>query len=450
MSYIPHTDDERKQMLESIGVSSIEELFSDIPAQAKLAFDLDLPPALSEWEILEKMKKIAARNKSQEFSSFFLGAGSYRHYIPAVVEAITSRSEFYTAYTPYQPEVSQGTLQVIYEFQTLICQLTGMDLANASMYEGASAVAEAAYMAIGAKGRKKILVSRALHPEYREVLKTYLATGRKVDIREITCVDGVTDVKDLYVKIDEDVAAVIIQNPNFFGCIEDLQSIKNILVDKNIVFVVVITEPVSLGILKNPGSCGADIVAGEGASFGLGMSMGGPYLGFLAAREEFMRRMPGRLSGKTVDSEGRRGFVLTLQAREQHIRREKALSNICTNEALCALAASIYLCYMGREGLREVALSSLLKAHYLQEKLKSLKGFELPFSSPFFNEFVVKCPVSPARMNRDLLEHGITGGYELGKKYPELDGFMLLCVTEITKKEQMDEFINLAGRYTLQ
>jgi glycine dehydrogenase subunit 1 len=429
-------------MLSDIGVSSCRDLFSDIPEEARLGRPLNLPPPLSEWELVREMEDLASGNRELSRLPSFLGAGVYRHFIPSVVDSLISRSEFYTAYTPYQAEVSQGTLQAIYEFQTMICRLTGMDAANASMYDGASALAEAAVMALGASSKRKILVSRGLHPEYRRVLKTYLETGGKAVIREIPLRDGLTDREELASSLDGETAAFIIQNPNFLGCIEDGPVFGEIAREKGVPLLVGMTEPVSLGLLRNPGSCGAAIVAGEGSGLGLPPSFGGPSLGFLASRNEYLRRMPGRLAGRTVDLEGRTAYVLTLQAREQHIRREKAVSNICSNEALCALAATIHLAALGKEGFRQVSELSLRKAHHLKDILGGIPGFGFPFEAPFFNEFVLRCPADPGEINAFLLGNGVVGGYALGRDYPELSDCLLLCATELTTRSDMEK---LAG-----
>jgi len=438
MSYVPHTPEERRQMLSAVGVYSCEELFSEIPEEARLRRELKLPPPLSEWELMRGMEDLAARNQELSRIPSFLGAGSYRHFIPAVVDALISRSEFYTAYTPYQAEVSQGTLQAIYEFQSVVCRLTGMDVANASMYDGASALAEAASMVMGSASKNKFLVSRAVHPDYRRVLKTYLEGGREAEIQEIPLRNGLTDLEKLASALDERTAAVIIQNPNFLGCVEDGPAFRKLLQEVHTPLIVSVVEPISLGVLRNPGSYGAAIVAGEGAGLGLPPSFGGPSLGLLAARSEYLRRMPGRLAGRTLDRDGKTAYVLTLQAREQHIRREKAVSNICSNEALCALASTIYLSVMGKEGLGKVSELCLKKAHYLKERLLALPGFEVPFTAPFFNEFVLRAPVPAKELNRLLLEKGIIGGLELESSYPELKNCLLFCATETTPREDME------------
>jgi glycine dehydrogenase subunit 1 len=370
-----------------------------------------------------------------------LGAGAYHHFIPAVIPHLIGRSEFYTSYTPYQPEASQGLLQTIYEFQTLICELTGMDVANASMYDGASALAEAMIMASHITGREEVIISKTIHPEYREVVRTY-AQAKDLKIVEIGYENGITSLEELKEKVSNKTAAVLIQNPNFFGSLENLKKIERIAHKNKSLLVVAIVEPTSLGLLRPPGELGADIVVGEGQSFGNSISFGGPYLGFMATKDKYMRRLPGRLVGVTTDSEGRRGYMLTLQAREQHIRREKATSNICTNEALCALAATIYLVSLGKEGLRRVAELSTQKAHYAFEKIKGAEGFKKTFSSPFYNEFVIKCR-NAKRIKQALLKEKIIGPLELERYYPELKNHLLFCTTEMNSREEIDRLVSV-------
>ncbi|KKM08912.1 glycine dehydrogenase [Clostridiales bacterium PH28_bin88] len=436
MQYIPNTEQDREEMLRAIGIPGIEDLFADIPTSVRLNRPLDLPGPMPEMELAQHMRDLAGMNGDLDGYVSFLGAGAYDHYIPKIIDQMLLRSEFYTAYTPYQPEISQGTLQAIFEYQSLICELTGMDVANASMYDGASALAEAVLMAGDFTRKNKVLISRAVHPEYRETVLTY-ARGKGMEVAEIPLDDGVTSLKDLESMLDDRVAAVVIQQPNFFGCLEPAAEAAELTHGAKSLFVVC-ADPVSLGILKPPGAYGADIVVGEGQSLGNPVSFGGPFLGFLACREKVMRRMPGRLVGQTVDTSGRRGFVLTLQAREQHIRREKATSNICSNEALCALAATIYLTTVGKKGLRQVAELSLRKAHYALKKLSEIKGVTPAFERPFFKEFVVKVANPPEQINRRLLEQKIIGGLDIARFYPEMAGQMLFCVTEKRTKEEID------------
>ena len=437
MNFIPHTDSDREEMLRTIGVSSISDLFGDIDQKILLKQGLDLPPSLSELGLRNLMAAMSRKNK---ISTSFLGAGSYNHFIPSVVNHVISRSEFYTSYTPYQSEISQGVLQSIYEYQTMICELTGMDIANASMYDGSTALAESIVMAKSINGRDQVLISKTVHPEYMQVAETY-AKGHGMVIKEIEYKDGVTSSEDLARKISDRTAAVIVQSPNFFGCIEGLGRIGEIAHSKDALFIVNVTEPTSLGMLKPPGEQGADIVVGEGQSFGNPVSFGGPYLGIIAAKKEFMRKIPGRLVGETVDTRGRRGFVLTLQTREQHIRRERATSNICTNEALCALAASVQLAMLGRN-LAGLADLNIQKAHYAHDRIISLSGYESVFQSPFYNEFVIRCR-DPARITSELLRNGIVGGLDLGRFYPELKNCLLFCVTEVVAREDIDRLVDI-------
>jgi glycine dehydrogenase subunit 1 len=434
--YIPNTEAQRKEMLSEIGLSGIGDLFAGVPDNIKLNRRLDLPEAMPEMEMAAHMRGLAGRNINADEYTCFLGAGAYDHYIPGVVKHMISRQEFYTAYTPYQPEISQGTLQAIFEYQTMICDITGMDVANASMYDGASALAEAASMACRAANRKEVLVAENVHPESREVLRTYSRfNGNRV--AEFGFREGRADLEALESKLSQDTAAVIIQTPNFFGIIEDLKEAAE-LVHKNKSLLVVSCDPVALAILKPPGELGADIVTGEGQSLGNPLSFGGPYLGFFAAKKEFLRRMPGRIAGETADKDGRRGFVLTIQTREQHIRREKATSNICSNQALNALAAAVYLTAMGRQGLKDVALLCTRKAHYACEKLIKTGLFSMAFNAPFFKEFALHYEGDVAQLNNRLLSNKIIGGYELGRKYPGMENKWLLAVTEKRTREEID------------
>ncbi|MGQ9675771.1 MAG: aminomethyl-transferring glycine dehydrogenase subunit GcvPA [Chloroflexota bacterium] len=448
MKNIPNTDADRAEMLELIGVSSVDDLFRDIPAAVRNP-KISVPAARSEVEIRRYMRKLAEENEDAGHYPLFLGAGAYHHFVPSVVPYLTGRGEFATPYTPYQPEVSQGTLQSIFEFQTLICRLTGMDVANASLYDGATAVAEAAAMAAAVTKRKKVVIAGALHPEYKQVLLTH-AAGRNLTVVDASRehnparANGTNDANAVARVVDDGTACLIVQNPNFFGCLEDLGALGQVAHEKGALFVVS-AYPIALGLLQPPSAYGADVVVGEGQSLGNSLRFGGPYLGFLAVKANLVRYIPGRLVGATTDSRGQTGYVLTLQTREQHIRREKAASNVCTNEALCALAATIYLSVMGPSGFRRVAEACLQKAHYLAERVRQIPGFRLAFQTPFFNEFVVRCPMSPRELNRRLLAHRLIGGYELGRSYPELSDAVLLCVTEMNTREDIDKLVSILG-----
>lgn len=434
--YLPHTEDNLQEMLKEIGVSSVDELFSAVKNELKEKEPLRLPPPLPEMDLLSEIQKIGELNKTKTIS--FLGAGAYRHFIPSVVPFLANRSEFVTPYTPYQPELSQGTLQAIFEFQTMIAELFGMDIANASMYDGATALAEAGLMSMRIKGRKRVAVSKAIHPEYRSVLKTYISAldGELIEIPYNH--EGVTDYLQAEKLCGEGVSAIIIQNPNFFGAIEPIKKFSDLAHTIKALSVVCVTEPLSLAILKSPGELGADIAVGEGQSFGIPLSFGGPYLGLFATKKDFLRQMPGRLVGETVDREGKRGYVLTIATREQHIRRERATSNICTNESLCALTAGIYLSTLGKKGLRELAKINVSKSEYLKNKLRKLKDVRIKFSSPTFNEFVIELKVNAERIARSLHKKGIVPGLPLGKYYPELKNCLLVTVTEMNTKEEID------------
>lgn len=447
MEYIPNTSADRTKMLEYIGVSSIEELIQIIPSEIRLKGRLNLPDGISELELVREAQAISRMNGTVEEYVSFLGAGAYDHFIPSVVFHILSRSEFYTAYTPYQAEMSQGLLQTIYEFQTMICELTGMEVANASMYDGATAMAEAALMAMRVtKKREEIIVSSAVNPVYRRVLNTYLR-GLKYPVISLSWTEaGLTNIEQLQSSISEKTGAVIIQYPNFFGSIEDIETIGKIVHSVDAMFIVV-ADPLSLAILKSPGEAGADIVVGEGQSLGIPLSFGGPYLGFFATRMEHIRKMPGRVVGATTDREGKRGYCLTFQTREQHIKRERSTSNICTNEALMALAATVYMAAMGKGGLREAALQCIKKSIYAADLIKDLNGYSVPFSARIFKEFVVKTPVSPEVIRERLLEEKILGGVNLGIYYPELQNHMLFCVTEKRTREEIDRLVNILGRF---
>jgi glycine dehydrogenase subunit 1 len=439
MDYCPHTDNDIKQMQSAIGISHIEELFADIPEKFRIKQIPDIPPALSEQETLSAMKDIADRNRLPRLT--LTGAGAYHHFIPAVVGHLVNRAEFYTAYTPYQAEISQGLLQAIYEYQTMIARLTGTELANASMYDGASAMAEAAVLCSKMSNRNKIIVARSVHPEYRQVLRTYSwANGYEV-VEAPYMPSGQVDLNVLKAQLDNQIAAVLVQSPNFFGVIEDIVPVADAAHEKGALVVAGFTDGTSLGILKPAGASGADFVVGEGQSFGNPLNYGGPYLGVFAAKEKFMRRIPGRLVGATVDKKGRRGFVLTLQTREQHIRREKATSNICSNEALCALAAGVYLSALGKN-LKKLAELNIYKTQYLKHRLLELPGWKEVFPAPVYNEFVLRCPDSK-KVNEKLKHAGIIGGYDLHKDYPELENALLFCATEMIAKEDIDKVISI-------
>ena len=428
-------------MLEAIGLKSAEQLFDSIPPELRLQRPLNTPAALSEIELLDKFERLGQQNAAARRASF-LGAGAYSHYIPTIVDHIISRSEFFTAYTPYQPEISQGTLQTIFEFQTLVCQLTGMEVANASMYDGSTALAEAVLMAERVTRRSKVISSAAVHPQYLEVVKTYVQhAGIDLELADFDEKTGLSG-PSLAAAVDDQTAAVVVQSPNFFGCVEDLTALADAAHAKGALLVVAITEAMSLGLLKSPGACGADIVVAEGQSFGVPLSFGGPYVGLFATRDKYARQIPGRLVGEAFDKKGRRGFVLTLATREQHIRREKATSNICTNEGLIALAATVYLETMGRRGIQEAAHQCLQKAAYAARRIKSVNGFSLPFTGPYFNEFVVRAPGNAVELlSRVAKERGIEGGIALSRFLPDRDKDFLVCVTETNTREQIDALV---------
>jgi glycine dehydrogenase subunit 1 len=429
LRYLPKSEKDRAEMLSACGLQSSDALFEHLPADVKLNRPLNIPEGKSEYEIVEYFRHRGAENALGYAS--FLGAGVYPHYRPVLVDTVVSRGEFLTSYTPYQAEISQGTLITIFEFQTMICQLTGMDVANASMYDGSSAVPEAAMMAVRVTGRHRVLVSRNVHPEYRDVLRTYAQhQGMPVDEFEYVRGTGLADLEDLEPKLGSDVAAVIIQSPNFFGCVEDVRAAADLAHRHGALLVMVFSEAVSLGLLQPPRE--ADIVAGELQSFAIPPSYGGPFAGIIATKEKYMRQIPGRLVGETKDSNGNRAFCLTLSTREQHIRREKATSNICTNQALIALMATVFMTVYGKEGLRELAEHNLAKAHYLAD------GLDRRFTAPFFNELVIRA--NAESLNRELLEHRIIGGLALERFYPELPDCMLVCATEMTKRAHIDQF----------
>ncbi len=440
LHYLPLTDREREEMLRDLEIDSVEELFNDIPEEVRFAGEMNLSPALAEVEIESHMGSLAAKNFNLKEYPSFLGGGVYDHFLPAIVKHVLGRSEFYTSYTPYQAEVSQGVLQAIFEYQTMICQLTGMEVANASMYDGATAVAEAAVMSCGFTRRGKVLVSRSLHPAYRQVLKTYF-DARELLLEEIPLQEGCLDRAEVEARVDEETAALVVQNPNFLGMLENYKGLAELLHGKGAKLVAAV-DPLSLPLVKAPVEYGADIVVGEGQSMGNPPSYGGPLLGFYAATREFIRRMPGRISGETVDKEGRRGFVLTLQTREQHIRRERATSNICSNQALNALAGAVFLAALGPQGMKEVAGLCLQKSAYAREKIESLPGYRLAYPGSYFKEFPVVLPGEPAELNRKLLETGIIGGCDIGGYYPELKKTVLLCVTEKRTREEIDKLVS--------
>jgi glycine dehydrogenase subunit 1 len=421
--YIPNTEEDQEEMLKEIGAKSIEELFDTIPRNLRLKTDLNLPSSLSEMELVNELQGLSGKNAHLDEYVSFLGAGSYDHFIPALVDHLSSRSEFYTSYTPYQAEASQGMLQATYEYQSLICQLFQMDVSNASLYEGATALAEAVSLAHKVNHGRKVLVAKSLHPEYRQVLTTE---------------SGVTDLTKLERKISKDTSCVVIQNPNFFGCLEKVHEIEEITHQVGSLYIVSV-DPISLGVLIPPGEYNADIAVAEGQVLGGKLNFGGPYLGIFASKKEFLRKMPGRIAGETADKKGRRGFVLTVQTREQHIRREKATSNICTNHALNALRAAVYLSTLGEEGLAKVARLCLQKSHYAAERIYQIPGFKPPFTSPFFKEFAVRCPVSSPKINKLLWDNKILGGFDLGRFYPELENSLLFSVTEKRTREEIDK-----------
>lgn len=441
--YIPATHEDEEKMLKACKVNSIDDLFSDIPDNLKLKRNLKLDESKSELEVSEIIKNLANKNISTDELTCFLGAGAYDHYVPSIIKHITSRSEFYTAYTPYQAEISQGTLQSIFEFQSIIAEITKMDIANASMYDGATAAVEGCILSLSKTRRKKVVVSRTVHPETRKILKTYL----QFKDCEVVEVDydkdsGTTDINKLQEVVDENTACVLLQNPNFFGIVEDVDKAGKIAHDKKAMYVLSV-NPITLSILKSPGEVGADVAVGDAQVLGNELNYGGPYVGFLAIKSGLIRKMPGRVVGQTVDKDGKRCYCLTLQTREQHVRREKATSNICSNQGLCALNASIYMATMGKVGYEEVAMQNLQKSHYAAKKINKNTKFETLFNGKFFNEFVVKSPVKIEDLNEELLKHKILGGYDLGKDYPELSGCTMICVTEKRNVEEIDKLIGI-------
>lgn len=439
--FLPHTAEDREAMLQAIGVKRMEDLFQDVPAQHRFP-QLDLPPALTEMEALQELREIASVNETTQDLVCFLGAGAYNHYVPAAVDSILRRGEFYTAYTPYQPEVSQGTLQAIFDYQSLIAALTGMDVSNASHYDGATAVAEAVSMAYANfRGKRtKVLLSPALHPQYRQVVHTYnigtpiQLVGEDIDLK--------AGPEALLPYIDNNTALVVVQYPDFFGRVYDYTKLAEAVHAAGALLSVAV-NPLALAIFAPPGQFGADIVTGEGQPLGIPLSYGGPYLGIFATKQEYVRKMAGRLVGETVDNRGQRAYVLTLTAREQHIRREKATSNICTNQGLMALASTVYMSLLGKEGLREVAELNYHKAHYAAQQIAALPGYRLWSDAPFFNEFAVHCPKPVSEINAHLLDHDVLGGYDLGQDYPGMENVMLLAVTEMNSREDIDLLVDV-------
>lgn len=435
MSYIPHTDEDIKKMLEIVGVSSIDELFNDIPLALRPK-SFNIPQGKSEFEVTRQLRKLAAKNATNLIN--FVGAGFYDHFIPAAVDAIVSRSEFYTAYTPYQPECSQGWLQAIYEYQTIICELTGLDVANASLYDGGTAIYEAAMMAVRLTGRNKIIMDSGVNLIYRTMLYTY-TSNLSIEFVEIPVVHGQSSREGILKHLDDKTAAVILQNPNFFGAIDDYSDIVE-SVHKFGALAIASVYPVSLGMLKTPGEMGFDIATGEGQSLGIPLSFGGPYLGFMSVKKELVRQMPGRIVGATVDSDGKRGFVLTLQTREQHIRREKATSNICSNEALCALRAAVFVALLGKDGIKELAEHNYQKAEFAKDVLTGIAGVEVKRSSPTFNEFTVYLPHHADEIVYRMIDKGFACGFPLGRFYKGMDNYLLVAVTEKRTKEEIRLF----------
>ncbi|EPI1730615.1 aminomethyl-transferring glycine dehydrogenase subunit GcvPA [Staphylococcus pseudintermedius] len=440
--YIPLTEKDEQEMLETIGVKSIQELYSDVPEDVLLSRDLNIADAEPETQLLKRLTRIANKNITKETHTSFLGAGVYDHYAPAVVDAMISRSEFYTAYTPYQPEISQGELQSIFEFQTMICELTAMDVANSSMYDGMTSFAEACLLAWGNTKKNKIVVSKGLHYQALQVLNTYSKIREQYEVVTVDLDGTVTDLKKLEAAIDDETAAVAVQYPNFYGSIEDLEAIQTLIADKKALFIVY-ANPLSLGLLTPPGEFGADIVVGDTQVFGIPTQFGGPHCGYFATTKKLMRKIPGRLVGQTTDDEGNRGFVLTLQAREQHIRRETATSNICSNQALNALASSIAMSALGKQGLQEIAVQNMENANYAKKEFKN-NGFTV-LDGISYNEFVVRFDRSIAEVNRALLDEGIIGGFDLSVVDDTFENHMLVAVTELRTKEEIDTFVQKAG-----
>lgn len=440
--YIPLTEKDKQEMLQTIGAKSIGELFGDVPSDILLNRDLNIAESEAETTLLRRLNRIASKNITKETHTSFLGAGVYDHYAPSVVDAMISRSEFYTAYTPYQPEISQGELQAIFEFQTLICELTDMDVANSSMYDGMTSFAEACILAFSQTKKNKIVVSKGLHYQALQVLHTYAKTRKEFEVVEIDLDGTVTDLKKLEAAVDDDTAAVAVQYPNFYGSIEDLEKIHSFIEDKKALFIVY-ANPLALGLLTPPGSFGADIVVGDAQPFGIPAQFGGPHCGYFATTKKLMRKVPGRLVGQTQDDEGNRGFVLTLQAREQHIRRDKATSNICSNQALNALASSIAMSALGKQGIYDIAVQNIEHANYAKQQFIK-KGFEV-LDGTSFNEFVVKFDKPIQQVNEELVKYNIIGGFDLGVVSDDFKNHMLIAVTELRTKDEIDTFVEKAG-----
>lgn len=441
--YLPITDEDKKEMLKTIGVDSTEELFSDIPKEVRLDRELNLKKPTSEYEIKKELTELASKNANLTEYRSFLGAGVYDHFIPSVVDHVISRQEFYTAYTPYQPEITQGELQAMFEFQTMISELTAMPIVNSSLYDGGTAVVEAVNLSVGQTKRTKVLVSAALHPEYRQLIET-AANGKKLDVVEIAHVDGLTDLEQLEKELDDNTAAVLVQYPNFFGQVEPLDKINELIKQQKKTMFVVSSNPLALGYLTPPGEFGADIVVGDTQVFGIPAQFGGPHCGYFSTTEKYMRKVPGRFVGQTVDEDGQRGFVLALQTREQHIRREKATSNITSNQALNALASAAAMSSLGKNGVKDMAKLNMQKARYTKQKLAEV-NIETTFTGSFFNEIVVKLNKPVDEVNKALFEKGFIGGYNLGKVYPELENHMLIATTEIRSKQEIDTFVKEMG-----
>ncbi|EOD4674759.1 aminomethyl-transferring glycine dehydrogenase subunit GcvPA [Staphylococcus aureus] len=440
--YIPLTEKDKQEMLQTIGAKSIGELFGDVPSDILLNRDLNIAEGEAETTLLRRLNRIASKNITKETHTSFLGAGVYDHYAPSVVDAMISRSEFYTAYTPYQPEISQGELQAIFEFQTLICELTDMDVANSSMYDGMTSFAEACILAFSQTKKNKIVVSKGLHYQALQVLHTYAKTRKEFEVVEIDLDGTVTDLKKLEAAVDDETAAVAVQYPNFYGSIEDLEKIQSFIEDKKALFIVY-ANPLALGLLTPPGSFGADIVVGDTQPFGIPAQFGGPHCGYFATTKKLMRKVPGRLVGQTQDDEGNRGFVLTLQAREQHIRRDKATSNICSNQALNALASSIAMSALGKQGIYDIAVQNIEHANYAKQQFIK-KGFEV-LDGTSFNEFVVKFDKPIQQVNEELVKYNIIGGFDLGVVSDDFKNHMLIAVTELRTKDETDTFVEKAG-----